>query len=432
MQRDHDEVMLRMVRRVKLMMGMLGVTLAMLGAIFVSASPASAATINLNGDGAGIQSVTMYPHNVWWLNTPTEYSVTPQPGAAPDVADQTLSTARTIRNRWEITGTQQVSYTVWRQASRRVLGGYNTSWRQAWGWKQVPRRVIYAWYPQSRWRWTLARRWGVIGWKYEFIQTGWRVPPGSVAIWGRKGGTEFRVPISGWIYRWYKQWYTVWVPLYVTRYYPKWSFLYWYPVYTPFYVQQWYSYQVTEWQTVNVWGWVATTVTTTVAARNIHILSESYAGSDAEVRNTATGQTIPQSYCPASARPVLDPMLPNGWQNPEFPNYSGDPLEYANFFDSQGICNVNPNNMPTNTYAQWAYAKQSAQLILQPYWTARVSYDQVTTVNGVVTSSVPVTQTVAISGTPYAAPAMAIKYIIAVVCAVQNGQTYCPAPAVGG
>ena len=76
------------------------------------------------------------------------------------------------------------------------------------------------------------------------------------------------------------------------------------------------------------------------------------------------------------------PIYTTEWStapNPAFPNYSGDPLEYGSFFTGQGICNVNPNNMPTDTYAQWAYAKQSAQLILQPSWSANVSYNQVTT-----------------------------------------------------
>ncbi len=371
----------------------------------------------LNAQAPGIQSVQMYPHNVWWLNTPTEYSVTLAPASTPAVANQQLSTVTTSKtvNTTPIYGPPPI--TGYNQGTPIYGAAPITGWNTT----QVP--VVTT---------VTARNITVTGETYQGanasventttgqviqqgtcpasanpvidpmgapvatqVQTGWNTAQGA-PIWGEalssvqvlggyKAVTEehwVQVQVWGWFWnpnpwgsemQWQLQPYSVQVP--------------WY------YTQQVWSWQITGYKTVN---------------------------------------TTPVYTTEWSTPP-----------NPAFPNYSGDPLEYGPFFTGLGICNVNPNNMPTDTYAQWAYAKQSAQLILQPSWSANVSYNQVTTVvsggtatssytPGTTSSSVPVTQQVLMTGTPYAAPAMAIKYITSEVCAVQNGQTYCPTPPTTG
>ncbi len=480
----------------------------------------------LNAQAPGIQSVQMYPHNVWWLNTPTEYSVTLAPASTPAVANQQLSTVTTSKtvNTTPIYGPPPI--TGYNQGTP-IYGAAPIT-----GWNTAVELGGYNWGQNGSY-------WGVTSWYQETLPQVDIAPAGSIFV--RSWAVEmhgynnnqvyivWNVPNYGWIasYGWIAWYKTVnTTPIYgpppITGYNQG----------TPIYG----AAPITGWNTTQV------PVVTTVTARNITVTGETYQGANASVENTTTGQVIQQGTCPASANPVIDPMgapvatqvqtgwntaqgapiwgealssvqvlggykavteehwvqvqvwgwfwNPNPWgsemqwqlqpysvqvpwyytqqvwswqitgyktvnttpvyttewstpPNPAFPNYSGDPLEYGPFFTGLGICNVNPNNMPTDTYAQWAYAKQSAQLILQPSWSANVSYNQVTTVvsggtatssytPGTTSSSVPVTQQVLMTGTPYAAPAMAIKYITSEVCAVQNGQTYCPTPPTTG
>ncbi len=517
---DQDNMTKRTTGRLWRGVGLLGTTLAMVAATFAATAPASAATLTLNVAAPGIQSVQMYPANVWWINAPIEYSVTVAPPTSPTVPNQTLSTATTYKtvNTTPIYGPAPI--TGWN--TKQVISGYNN---------QTAYRTVTG----SRWGQT-GSYWGITSWYQETLPQVDIAPAGSIFV--RSWAVEmhgynnnqvyivWNVPNYGWIanYGWisysYQQAYTVQVPWYKTVNTT--------PIYGPA--------PITGWNTTQV------PVVTTVTAQNISVTGETYAGASVAVRNTTTGEEIQQGTCPATAKPVIDPMgapvatqVQTGWNtaqgapiwgealssvqvlggyhavteehwvqvqvwgwfwnpypygsemvwqlqpytvqvpwyytqqvwswqitgyktvdttpiyttvwstppNPAFPNYSGDPFEYTSFFDSLGICNANPNDMPTNTFTQWAYAGQSAQFVLTPNWTASASYTQVTTVAsggtatssytpGTTSSSVPETQAFTINGTPYDGAVMAIKYITAEVCAVQNGQTYCPAAAAGG
>ena len=426
-------------------------------ASLVFSPTAYAATLNLNGSGPGIQGASMFPNNAMWVNTPTEYNVVPQAGGSGHIPGQVVSNTTSyqtvitpvygnvayqsqqwVTSGYWATGQTWVSSGYWATGQRWVNSGYwqlHTWWAETGYWA-----TGQTWVATGHWAWAETTIYG--GYWTEVCGNNW--VGGYGVNWG-SGGSYINVCHRGqWIptvsYSWSRYWvgggywqpWSYWVSTahWASDYHwistAHWqSYSYWVNT------SHWQSYQywvnTSHWQTYTYYVWQvvgyntsAESVVTKVTDSNIHLGNETLLGVQPEIKNTTTGQIVDGSFCSTPATPLIPPT------SPSFPDYSGSPWEYANFFSGQNICNVNPGIMPTTTFDQWAVAQQSVQLILVPSWSATVSYNKVTTVNGSVTSSVPVTKVEAITGTPYTSSAMPTKYLVGISCAVQNGQPYCP------
>ena len=399
-------------------------------------SPAAATTLNLNGSAPGIQSAAMYPNNAMWVNTPTEYNISPQSGGGGPVPGQVVSSTTSyqtvttpIYQEVAEQGQQWVSSGYWATGETWVNSGYfqlHTWWAETgyWAWGAT---TIYGGYwvggSPGHWQcyWTpIGNSWGCYS-KYWVNGTPGYWQPTTTTVW-----SQYWVSTAHWAsdYWWidtsHWQSYSYWV-----------STAHWESDYHWVDTSHWQSYSywvnTSHWETYTYWvneivGYSTSVVpvVTKITDSNINLSNETLLGVQPEIKNTTTGQTVDGSFCSTPTTPLISPT------SPSFPDYSGSPWEYANFFSGQGICNVNPGILPTTTFDQWAVAQQSVQLVLIPSWSATVSYNQVTTVNGSVTSSVPVTTVETITGTPYTSSAMPTKYLVGISCAVQNGQPYCP------
>ncbi len=436
-------------------------------ASLVFSPTAYAATLNLNGSGPGIQGASMFPNNAMWVNTPTEYNVVPQAGGSGHIPGQVVSNTTSqqtvitpvygnvayqgqqwvssgywatgqywVSSGYWATGQYWVSSGYWATGQTWVNSGYwqlHTWWAET-GYWQVGWHTVYSGY------WAPASYWHGGYWTCVYNPDGY----GGPCFMGRQWVSGYWVYYYQWINTSYTQYYSYWVSTahWASDYhwistahwqtYSYWvntshwqSYQYWVNT------SHWQSYQywvnTSHWQTYTYYVWQvvgyntsAESVVTKVTDSNIHLSNETLLGVQPEIKNTTTGQIVDGSFCSTPTTPLIPPT------SPSFPDYSGSPWEYANFFSGQGICNVNPGILPTTTFDQWAVAQQSVQLVLVPSWSATVSYNKVTTVNGSVTSSVPVTKVETITGTPYTSSAMPTKYLVGISCAVQNGIPYCP------
>ena len=423
--------------------------------VLVVSPTAYAATLNLNGSGPGIQGASMFPNNAMWVNTPTEYNVVPQAGGSGQIPNQVVSTNTTnetvttpvygnvayqgqewVNSGYWATGQTWVSSGYWATGQTWVNSGYwqlHTWWAET-GYWQVGWHTVYSGY------WAPASYWQPGYWTCVYNPNG----NGGPCFMGRQWVSGYWVYYYQWINTSYTQYYSYWVSTahwasdyhWIStahwQYYSYWvntshwqSYQYWVNT------SHWQSYQywvnTSHWQTYTYYVWQivgyntsVVPVVTKVTDSNIHLSNETLLGVQPEIKNTTTGQIVDGSFCSTPTTPLIPPT------SPSFPDYSGSPWKYANFFWGQNICNVNPGILPTTTFDQWAVAQQSVQLVLIPSWSATVSYNKVTTVNGSVASSVPVTKTETITGTPYTSSAMPTKYLVGISCAVQNGQPYCP------
>jgi hypothetical protein len=437
---------------------------------------AYAASLNLNGSGPGIQGASMFPNNAMWVNTPTEYNIVPQAGGSGHIPSQVVSTKTSngtvitpvygdvahqgqqwVSSGYWATGQYWVSSGYWATGQYWVSSGY---WATGQYWVNSGYWQLHTWWAETGY-WATGQTWVATGhwaWGETTIYGGYyscgnNYVGGYGGQWG-SGGSYINV--CQWIptvsYQWNRYWvsggywepwsYWVstahwasdyhWISTAHWQSYSYWvntshwqSYQYWVNT------SHWQSYQywinTSHWQTYTYYVWQivgyntsVVSVVTTVTDRNIHLSNETLLGVQPEIENTTTGQIVDGSFCSTPTTPLIPPT------SPSFPDYSGSPWEYANFFSGQDICNVNPGILPTTTFDQWAVAQQSVQLVLVPSWSATVSYNKVTTVNGSVTSSVPVTKTETITGSPYTSSAMPTRYLVGISCAVQNGQPYCP------
>ena len=416
----------------------------MLATALSFASPAAAATLNLNGTGPGIQSISSYPNNAMWVNTPTEYNVVPQAGGGGPIPEQVVSSTTSqqtvitpVYGNVAYQGQTWVNSGYYGTGQTWVSSGYYTTGQT---WVNSGYFITFTWwaatgYWQVGWYWVNSGYWAT-GWSPGYEQ--WDFGPDAMGYWVPGHSYQYWVSTSGWQY--YSYWVSTahwasdqhWISTAHWQYYSYWvntshwqSYQYWvdtshYQSYTYWVDTSHYqSYTYYVWQVVG-YSTSVVPVVTKITDSNINLSNESLLGVQPEIKNTTTGQIIDSSFCTTPTTLLIAPT------SSAFPDYSGSPWQYANFFSGQDICNINPGIMPTTTFDQWAVDQQSVQLVLVPSWTATVSYNKVTTVNGTVTSSVPVTKVETITGTPYTGPTMPTKYIVGVVCAVQNGQSYCP------
>ena len=426
---------------------MLSAIPVMLATALGFSSPAAAATLNLNGTGPGIQSISSYPSDAMWVNVPTEYNVVPQSGGGGSVPGQVLSSSTSqqtvttpVYGNVAHTATQWVSSGYYATGQTWVSSGYfqlHTWWAETGYWASGSYYVNSGYYYTHTW-------WAETGYMasanvVNYVQTCWG-PWYALSCQGQWEYTIIQYWVSTahwasdlwWINTSYWQSYSYWVSTahwasdyhwVDTSHYQ--SYQYWvdtshYQGYTYWVDTSHYqSYTYYVWQVVGYSTSVVSVVTTTTDS-NINLSNESLIGVQPEVKNTTTGQIVDGSFCTTPTTPLIAPTSSG------FPDYSGTPWQYAGFFSGQGICNINVGILPTTTFDQWAVAQQSVQLVLIPSWTATVTYNKVTTVNGSVTSSVPVTKVETVTGAPYTGSTMPTKYIVGVVCAVQNGQPYCP------
>ena len=405
---------------------------------------AYAATLNLNGSGPGIQGASMFPNNAMWVNTPTEYNVIPQAGGSGHVPGKVVSTTTSyetvttpIYGNVAYQGQQWVNSGYWATGQTWVSSGY---WATGQYWVNSGYFITFWWwaetgYWQVGWYTVYSGYWAT-GWSPGYEQ--WAFGPDAMGYWVPGHSYQYWVNTSYTVY--YSYWVSTahwasdqhWISTSHWQSYQYWvntshwqSYQYWVDT------SHWQSYQywvnTSHWQTYTYYVWQIVgyntsviSVVTKVTDSNIHLSNETLLGVQPEIKNTATGQVVDGSFCSTPTTPLIPPT------SPSFPDYSGSPWKYANFFWGQNICNVNPGILPTTTFDQWAVAQQSVQLVLVPSWSATVNYNKVTTVNGSVTSSVPVTKTETITGTPYTSSAMPTRYLVGISCAVQNGQPYCP------
>ena len=401
---------------------------------------AYAASLNLNGSGPGIQGASMFPNNAMWVNTPTEYNIVPQAGGSGHIPSQVVSTKTS--NGTVITpvygdvahqGQQWVSSGYWATGQYWVSSGYWAT-GQYWvssGYWATGQQWVNSGYWATGQQWVSSGYWATGGYwvsgywaqgsYYKWLPGHWDCTFSFGICWYRswEPGSYGLFYYSYWVSG-YWQSYQYWVD---TSHWQ--SYQYWVNT------SHWQSYQywvnTSHWQTYTYYVWQIVgyntsviSVVTKVIDSNIHLSNETLLGVQPEIKNTTTGQVVDGSFCSTPTTPLIPPT------SPSFPDYSGSPWKYSNFFSGQNICNVNPGILPTTTFDQWAVAQQSVQLVLIPSWSATVSYNKVTTVNGSVTSSVPVTKTETITGTPYTSSAMPTKYLVGISCAVQNGKPYCP------
>ena len=384
---------------------------------------ASASAINLNGQAPGIQSVSSFPNYAAWVNTPTELSVVPQGAKTGPLPGQVVNTTTTYK-----TVTQPVYGQVAHQGQTWVNSGY---WATGWYWANTG-------YWATGWYWANTGYWAT-GWYWAntgYWATGWNYVRSGYwhTYWFRNcyAAGPYRVPVCNWY------WGRTWVNTSHWQSYNYWvntshwqSYNYW--VNTSHWQSYNYWVNTSHWQpyTYNVnqivgYRTIQVPVVTTVAQSNINVSNESLLGVWTEVQNTSNGQRIYGEFCNTPTTPLIPPTSPN------FPNYSGSPWDYSNFFGSQGICYINASAEDSGLFDSWAVAQQSVQLIITPGWRATVTFNQVTTVNGVVTSSSPVTQTQTITGPAITGPVIPTRYLVGVACAVQNGRSYCPNGPAGG
>jgi hypothetical protein len=110
--------------------------------------------------------------------------------------------------------------------------------------------------------------------------------------------------------------------------------------------------------------------------------------------------------------------------------YSLDPWNYSQLWSSLDVCNFEPNGGSNlsyeETFANWLSASELAQFDLKTTWQLTASWNQVTTVNGAVTNSVPSSVTQTVFGNTFQGPTLPVMAMTAVPCPAENGVFVCP------
>ena len=163
---------------------------------------------------------------------------------------------------------------------------------------------------------------------------------------------------------------------------------------------------------------------TTVTDENIHLSSTLLYVQPVLYPIQPNGQpwgsrSIDASFCKQPSAPVISPStMPGGSY------YALHPWAYTQYWAQRGICSFNPSMSQNNTnqalFFEWLDNGWSARFDMGSQWSVTATYDQVTTVNGAVTASVPGSVTQKFYGPVYQGPVFPIKAITAEPCPVET------------
>ncbi|MDA8271060.1 MAG: hypothetical protein M0Z39_06605 [Actinomycetota bacterium] len=169
------------------------------------------------------------------------------------------------------------------------------------------------------------------------------------------------------------------------------------------------------------------TIITTVTDQNIHIANAKLLSVQPEIiginTNTsrAEGLNLQGPACSTPTTPLWNPVthtMPY--------DYSLHPWLYSQYWTNLGICNISPAFLNTSIFNSWLSVAGKVQFNIAPYWQLTASYNQVTTVNGGVTNSVPSSSVQNVLAPWYYGPVLPVRAITAVPCKVTNGVSICP------
>ena len=448
----------------------LSVGVGILSSVMITTSAWAAP--NVAGSLPNIQSTAVSPQYTWWVDAPIEYGTNGQIGGSSSAPNQT-GPSNSVTTSQQVFAGNVPTYTSYQQPYQGVTG-YSTSY--TWGitghtTKQVKTGSTPIYGPgyttQSQQAYTYyvnVQTWGITGShpvmtttsypKRVWVRTSYVKPVWVRTTCARTGfpnpydmhlGITACVLWNGyWTHpHWNGYWKTITVttrtvvnqntygyittqqprtgyrtvstyhpgsiigyaPVYSTQQVPVYGNI---PVQIPIYGTLYRTIQV-QTGTVPTYRTVYTTTTTTTDYTNIRISNVQLVGVQPTLTNTSTGQSVTGQFCSTPSTPIVPAS------SSTFPDYSSTPWVYSTWFSSHNICNVNTSSSSiSGTYTQWAANGQAAKLVITPTWKATLSYDQVTYVNGVQTSSTPMTQTVQEPGNPYATQPTPVKYVAGV------------------
>lgn len=352
----------------RLLAAVIVVPLTLLGTFMVSSS---AYAVTLNGsDAPGIQSVQQYSNWAFWNNVPTEYDVTPKPiSATPtNIPNQVISSTTT----WvQQTGTTSVWVPSQPGLDTTVTSPATTK-------RVYVRGHCTLWVPST-------------------LSSGMSNSASS----GPRMICEQRTP---------GHWVNETVPAQSVTVFGIGS--------GGYYQNSTYTYE--------------TPVTTTVTAEGIHITGAKLVsvtpwllpvGRRSHMVNGGLGE-IYGHQCSTPTTPLINP------NDPRMAGYSLDPWNYSQLWSSLGVCNFEPNGGSNlsyeETFANWLSASELAQFDLKTTWQLTAAWNQVTTVNGAVTNSVPGSRTQTVIGPTFQGPTLPVMAMTAVPCPAENGVFHCP------
>ena len=464
----------------------LGVSVMAVGS-FIAASPSAFASPSITVNAPGIQYFSSWPGSWFLLNQPDEFVVTPATTPTTAISQSQSSTiyslvrksvTRTVAQTTQtwVNTSHNVSYQYWVMSGHEATGH---RWISTSHWVTSGYYQSYQyWVNTSHWAsyryWVNTSHW--VPWQYWhpghviYAQEGKRVGFNGVVqeAYSPSWGCRWEYTSVQWKARFYSCWYDAgWSPGYYTDG-RKWiSSGYWATSQrwvTSGYDatgQRWintshevtsgywqpYSYYVNtshwatgqRWVTSGYWQphttysqvttlvpvWVPTV--TTVSAQGLTVTNSTLIGVQPAIQDTTLGTYWHQewygNFCYGGETPLVNPS------SPQFPNYSGSLWNYTFFFESQHICTFNPSYVPNNDTQSWQIAQNMARMLLIPKWSVTVHYTQTTSVNGVVTSSVPQTVTETVNGPTFNGPPWTIAAYTGVSCPETNGIAYCPGRA---
>jgi hypothetical protein len=176
--------------------------------------------------------------------------------------------------------------------------------------------------------------------------------------------------------------------------------------------------------------WVPTV--TTVSDQGLKVTSSKLLGVLPGIRDVTSGSPFDgQTYwandsstdggfCNGAEKPLISPS------SPAFPDHSTHLFKYTQYFESLGICTFNPDFIQGSNIQAWQINQDVAAMLLRPSWAVTLTYTQVTSVNGSVTSSVPKTKTEDVNGPVMQGPWWTIYWYQGVSCTMVNGHLQCP------